>query len=199
MLKRRTGETTALALATLLTLIVVTPTSSYEPRPIEHPDHYAAVILPEPTTSPRLDPYRDFPLPVASLTTQPPVAQPTAKTVAVATPKPKPPAAKAVGKSMKGTATWYCLPGVSVCPKVMPNGGLGAAASHPLQDAIGPNWRGTWVTVTYRPTGLSVRVKLVDSCWCPVTNRIIDLFAEPMELINPAYRSNGGGGVTVRW
>jgi hypothetical protein len=90
--------------------------------------------------------------------------------------------------SIKGTATWYCLPGVSRCPTVR-QGGLYAAISPDL------GWlRGKRVRVCYRAS--CVVVQIVD-CNCRAT-RSVDLFADAFRRLAPL----GSGrlrGVTISW
>ena len=66
-----------------------------------------------------------------------------------------------------------------------------AAACLKLRRAMGPGWRGDRITVT--GNGRTVTVQLVD--WCGSTDKLIDLYWEPMRRL-------GGSGVlpvTVRW
>lgn len=116
-------------------------------------------------------------------------------------PLPQPsvsPVHSASGGVLSGTATWYCLPGISVCPYFM-RGGLGAAAGPALRNAIGPDWRGKIVeTCLSNSPSICVAVKLVDWCACGA-DHVIDLFADAMRVIDPGFRSNGGAQVTISW
>ena len=107
---------------------------------------------------------------------------------------PKPKYAGAIGTAshaIRGTASWYCKAGVSICHHSYPPGSMVAAACLKLRRAMGSNWRGKTVTVV--GNGRSVRVKLVD--WCGSTDKLIDLYWAPMSRL-------GGKGVLpvrVEW
>ncbi len=93
--------------------------------------------------------------------------------------------------SVRGTASWYCKAGVSICHHSYPPGSMVAAACGKLRRAMGPTWRGDRVTVS--SGGHAVSVKLVD--WCGSRTKLIDLYWEPMRRL-------GGSGtlpVVVRW
>lgn len=95
------------------------------------------------------------------------------------------------GRSVRGSASWYCKAGVSICHHSYPPGSMVAAACGKLRRAIGSAWRGKVVTVSSGQR--TVTVKLVD--WCGSTSKLIDLYWEPMRRL-------GGTGVlpvTVRW
>lgn len=90
-----------------------------------------------------------------------------------------------------GTASWYCLKGVSKCPRVK-RSGLYAAAGPALR--VG-DWRGRSVRVCKSGTSRCIKVVLVDWCACP--NRVIDLFGYAFAKLTP--RSMGLVKVTVSW
>lgn len=75
--------------------------------------------------------------------------------------------------SLRGIATWYCLPGRSPCTAGYPATGAYAAAGPALRAALG-DWRGRTVTVS--ADGRSVEVALVDFCRCD-GGGLIDLYA----------------------
>ena len=144
-------------------------------RPVEAP------VRPRTTTRPilvLLDP-RTAP-PVAHPTPSP---SPTARPVP--SPKPRAPrtrptprpasASSSFGSSIRGTATWYCVPGTSKCPHGY-TGGLYAAISPDLA-----RWRGDHVRVCYRAS--CVVVKIVD-CDCQAF-RSIDLFGDAFRHLAP--------------
>lgn len=86
-------------------------------------------------------------------------------------------------RGLSGQATWYrWRPGE-------------AAAGPALRAALGPNWRGTEVTVT--ANGSSVRVRLTDWCACHPTSRLLDLDARAFSALGPLSR--GVLRVTVGW
>ncbi len=84
---------------------------------------------------------------------------------------------------LRGTATWYCLPGRSPCTAGYPATGAYAAAGPALRAALG-DWRGRTVTVT--AGGRSVEVTLVDWCRCPSAD--IDLYAGVFADLAPLDR-----------
>jgi len=94
-------------------------------------------------------------------------------------------------RSVKGGATWYCLPGVSSCTSGYSSSGLYAAAGSELR--IG-NWRGRTVKVC--GNGNCIFVKLIDWCACG-GSRIIDLYHSAFSRL--ASPSSGGLSVTVSW
>lgn len=117
--------------------------------------------------------------------------QPTA-TVAASEPESEPapgptPVPPAPGRIVAGTASWYCLPGVSACTAGYAASGLYAAAGPALR--VGA-WRGRYVMVN------GLRVRLIDWCQCP-SGRIIDLYASVFGQLAPLSR--GTITVTVRW
>lgn len=92
--------------------------------------------------------------------------------------------------AVRGSASWYCKAGVSVCHYKYPPGSMVAAACGKLRAAMG-SWRGKTVSVSSGRR--TVSVKLVD--WCGSRSKLIDLYWEPMRRL-------GGSGVlpvTVRW
>jgi rare lipoprotein A (peptidoglycan hydrolase) len=121
-----------------------------------------------------------------------------AESILKATPKPKPVAASGggggggggSGHSVRGTASWYCKAGVSVCHHAYP-GGLYAAAGPALR--VG-SWRGRTVTVC--GSGSCVNVKLIDWCACG-SGRVIDLYSDAFSRLAPL--SSGTLSVRVSW
>jgi rare lipoprotein A (peptidoglycan hydrolase) len=107
-----------------------------------------------------------------------------AESVLKATPTPKP------SHSVRGTASWYCKAGVSVCHSAYP-GGLYAAAGPALR--VG-DWRGRTVTVC--GSGNCVNVKLIDWCACG-SGRVIDLYSDAFRRLAPL--SSGTVSVRVSW
>ena len=91
---------------------------------------------------------------------------------------------------VRGTATWYCVPGVSRCHHAY-SGGMYAAAGAELR--IG-KWRGRKVTVCQGDQ--CVRVTLIDWCAC-AGDRVIDLYGDAFRRLAPL--SAGRIRVTVRW
>jgi hypothetical protein len=127
---------------------------------------------PDPTAPPKPEPSPD--------PTAPPKPEPSPDP----TPKPTPgptPGPKPGPKPLAGTASWYCLPGVSDCTIGFRSRGMFAAASRALQRRIGPHWRGSLVRVT-TAKGASVTVRLIDTCGCP-DGRIIDLYSAAFRKI----------------
>lgn len=157
--------------------------------------------------------FADVPTVMAPITTWQPVTAPSARPTPTAVPMPTPnptaspratvaptPRPKAT-RSISGTATWYCNADrtravLSRCMKVHPDRAgvddLYAAAGPALRRAIGPNWRGTVVTVCMTRC---VRVTLRDWCLCH-GDHIIDLYRDALEAIST---SRWGGQATVRW
>ena len=116
-----------------------------------------------------------------------------AESLLKATPKPKPAPASGGdggGHSVRGTASWYCKTGVSVCHHAYP-GGLYAAAGPALR--VG-SWRGRTVTVC--GSGNCVNVKLIDWCACG-SGRVIDLYSDAFSRLAPT--SAGTLSVRVSW
>ena len=89
--------------------------------------------------------------------------------------------ASAHSQHIDGLATWYRYhPGQ-------------AAAGRALRQALGPHWRGKWVSVT--ANGHTIRVRLTDSMGR--TSRLIDL--DPHDFAHLAPLSQGVLRVTVSW
>lgn len=187
-MSRRTGAIAALITAVVLVVgcgsAAARPQSAYAPYsgPLE------PVAVPESTPAPSEAPgpsygpepsYRALPVPT-------PVRRAVGKRAArPASPPPRQPIR--VAHRLAGLASWYCRPGVSVCPVGVPPSGMYAAACAPLRAAMGPSWRGRTVWVD----GLAV--VLVD--YCASTAKTIDLFWSAMRRL-------GGTGVLrveVRW
>lgn len=93
-------------------------------------------------------------------------------------------------RSVRGTASWYCLPGRSSCSGSR-TGGLYAAAGSELRHG---RWRGRVVVVCAGRRCLNV--KLIDYCACR-GSRIIDLYADAFRRLAPLDR--GVLKVTVKW
>ena len=92
--------------------------------------------------------------------------------------------------TVRGTATWYCLPGVSPCTAGYPEDGKYAAAGPALRAALS-DWRGRTITVS--AGGRSVKdVVLVDWCRCD-GGGLIDLYAGVFAALAPLDR----GRITV--
>ncbi len=121
-----------------------------------------------------------------------PVPTPRLIVVTVATPRPRaldPSGAHAV----TGKASYYCSPARPICHYRYPVGSMVAAACGKLRRAIGSDWRGRRVTVTYRSR--SVSVVLVD--FCASTDKTIDLYAAPFDRLGDL--SQGVLPVVVSW
>lgn len=90
----------------------------------------------------------------------------------------------------RGTASWYCRPGISECHYAY-SGGLYAAAGSELR--VG-DWRGR--TVLACSGGRCVSVKLIDWCECP-GSRVIDLYSDAYRRLAPL--SSGTVRIAVYW
>ena len=112
------------------------------------------------------------------------------RTIQKAPKNERPAPAVGSGHRVRGTATWFCKTGVSVCTSGYP-GGLYAAAGSELR--IG-NWRGRYVRVC--TSSRCVTVKLIDWCACGGA-RIIDLYSDAFQRLGSL--SQGGLQVTVTW
>lgn len=88
--------------------------------------------------------------------------------------------------TLRGIASWYCLPGRSPCTVGFPADGAYAAAGPALR--VGA-WRGRVVRVN------GIDVRLIDWCACP--ERIIDLYAGVFAQLAPL--SAGLVTVEVEW
>ena len=86
----------------------------------------------------------------------------------VSRPAPKPLPVVRTTNAIRGVATWYCEPGVSICTNGFPAPGAYGAAGPALRAALG-NWRGRTVYVN------GVAVTLIDWCGCP-GNHVIDVY-----------------------
>lgn len=126
--------------------------------------------------------------PVPAITPRPasapprPVLEPQAK---VETPRPP-----ATGRSVTGTATWYCLAGVSPCHFAR-SGGMYAAAGGEIRKG---DWRGRKVRVCAGDD--CITVTLIDWCACG-GNRIIDLYSDAFRKLAPL--GSGVIDVKVKW
>ena len=155
------------------------------------PDHFEAVSVPPASPTPTAEPpWRKFPTPERTPATRPPQRQPKPAT------EPLLESSSSSGQAgsthvAKGTATWYCLPGRSVCPRGY-SGGMYAAAGPALR--VG-KWRGRVVTVC--ASGRCVTVTLVDWCACG-DGRVIDLFGDAFRRLAPLSRGTIRG-VVVKW
>lgn len=108
-----------------------------------------------------------------------------------ARPTPRPPRTVVpVGPRISGVATWFCAPPVSGCTVGYPASGMFAAAGPALR--VG-DWRGRYVTVTYR--GQHIVVQLVDFCAC--RGHLIDLYSAAFSRL--AAPSVGVLEVVVSW
>lgn len=96
------------------------------------------------------------------------------------------------GKSVAGTATWYCGGG-SPCTRGTRPGDMVAAAGSEIR--VG-HWRGRVVSVCIRHSDICVRVRLVDVCACAGA-RVIDLSAAAFARLSPLSR--GIVAVRVSW
>jgi hypothetical protein len=94
------------------------------------------------------------------------------------------------GSSVRGSASWYCKPGVSAC-HYQYSGGMYAAAGPALR--VG-NWRGRTVNVC--SGSRCVRVTLIDWCQCYGT-RVIDLYSDAFSRLGSL--SSGTISVRVTW
>lgn len=196
---------TTLSVATAATARPPAPPSTLDPAeflPVELADSVAA--NPEPLPS------IDYGAPasptrIGDFQDQRPVVEPRGDTdqpvrpesVLKPTPKPRPVAGTSGGggggggsHSVRGTASWYCKPGVSACHHAY-SGGLYAAAGPALR--VG-NWRGRTVTVC--GSGSCVNVKLIDWCACG-SGRVIDLYSDAFSRLAPL--SSGTLSVRVSW
>jgi hypothetical protein len=91
------------------------------------------------------------------------------------------------------SATWYCAIGRSRCTRGYGPSCACAAAGSTLRRALGPGWRGRWVTVRYQVTsriGRTIRVKLVDAN----AGSSLDLYASQFARLAPI----GRGRIVVR-
>lgn len=82
------------------------------------------------------------------------------------------------GAPLTGTATWYDAPSRT-----------DAAAGPALRDLLGPDWRGSWVTVT--SGSRSANVRLTDACACGDRNgqpTLLDLDDEAFAELAPLSR-----------
>lgn len=110
--------------------------------------------------------------------------------VPVAVPTPTVALRRSTG--VRGTATWYCQPGVSRCTKGWAAGCYCAAAGPELRAALG-DWRGRMVMVTNGAGDRGVWVKLIDSCACG-GDHVIDLYAVAFAALG-----SNGENVEVSW
>ena len=114
----------------------------------------------------------------------------------MAKPQPKPPTTPKssgvkTGRSISGTASWYCRAGQSPCTNGYSDvaGVQAYAAAGPrLRAAIGSSWRGKIVTVN------GMQVKLIDWCKCyqgQSNEKLLDLYYDVYSRV--------GSKVTVSW
>ena len=85
--------------------------------------------------------------------------------------------------SLRGVASWYCLPGRSPCTAGWSSSGAYAAAGPALRALLGPGWSGRRVRVEGQRGG-SLSVVLIDWCACP-GGRIVDLYAAAFRVLAP--------------
>ena len=144
-----------------------------EPPPVSSMKPVHSYVADHPDMTPRR----------ADMTPQP---SDTPKSVSSMKPRPvvKVVARPSISHYLAGKASWYCKAGVSVCHHAYRPGSMVAAACGKLRRAMGPRWRGRYVTVT--SGGRQVTVRLVD--WCGSEDKTIDLYWEPMRRL-------GGTGV----
>jgi len=133
------------------------PTPALARRPTEPTDAPPAA----PSTSPVPPRVRQAPGPA-----HPPLPRQVA-------PRPRPALG---GGPVRGVATWYCEPGVSVCTAGYDWRGAYGAAGPALRAALGPRWRGRTVYVN------GVAVRLVDWCACG-GGHVIDVYHATWLLI----------------
>lgn len=171
------------AVAALAVVALVGPTEAGELAPMPPIDDDAFTPIDDAVVTPVPAPPQAIvePIPVVIPPPAPVVVQPKPKAVVIATPKP-------TTRSIGGWASWYCSKEIPVCHYAYPPGSMVAAACGKLRAAIGPKWRGKYVTVATRTR--HVRVRLVD--WCGSTTKTIDLYREPMR------RLGGTGTLRVR-
>ncbi len=184
--------TTALTIGTIIwatTIVAVPQTTARAPRENRRP-------VPEefvPVAAPSFDVIYEPALPVHRRRPQVRVPQPQALSEQIQS-VPRASAKSSIGspsQAVRGTASWYCKAGVSICHHSYPPGSMVAAACLKLRKAMGSDWRGQKVVVKSGST--SVTVRLVD--WCGSTSKLIDLYWEPMRRL-------GGSGtlpVVVSW
>lgn len=166
--------------AGILSLIFVSQSYSiepYVPKPIPAGSFHPVII-------------RD-PLPEQSLTARPVPKIPKPDVIVKVKPTPKPvinqPKNTTTGNSLRGTASWYCLSGVSRCTVGYP-GGYYAAIRRDLLEL-----RGDTVLVC---ASRCVRVKIID-CNCGPDANLIDLYWDAFNAIgNPSL---GRMKVTISW
>lgn len=133
-----------------------------------------------------------WPLTTRAPRSQPRIAQPTPLVVPRGTAAPAP---EVAGRSISGTASWYCRAGRSVCTTGYPDGpgfDAFAAAGPALRRALGPDWRGRIVYVD------GIRVKIVDWCQCSkglAREKLLDLYYDVMHRLG----SEGVTHVVVTW
>ena len=117
---------------------------------------------------------------------------PIAIQVPKSTTEPKPKSEPAIinfnSHSISGLASWYCLPGRSICTHGYPASGAYAAAGPRLRAAIGPNWRGRVVRVN------GVAVRLIDWCQCYRGER----YEKLLDLYHSVFIRTGSK-VTITW
>ncbi len=101
-----------------------------------------------------------------------------------------PPHPKLTGHRVSGSASWYCLTGVSACHHSYP-GGMYAAAGSELR--VGA-WRGRQVRVCAGTDCIWVR--LIDWCACG-GGHVIDLYSDAFKRLGPL--NAGTLRVTVSW
>ena len=120
----------------------------------------------------------------------PMVEQPEAQALVV---RPKSVSQPVIDGRILGKASWYCLPGRSVCTKGYPASGLYAAAGPRLRAALcGSQASNCWRGKTVRVNGIPV--KLIDWCQC--------YWKQPHEKLLDLYHGvfeKTGGDVVVVW
>jgi hypothetical protein len=217
--RRAVGPTGALAVLLGLALVAVfgasfavgrapRPIAAYDPTaltPIRHAGSPSALAaIPAGTPAPVVvEPMADFPADDRSFAPRPdPSLSQAIGVIIKPTPTPRPTPRPQIGSTggggspsntgnaVTGTASWYCLSGVSAC-HYQYSGGMYAAAGPALR--VGA-WRGRTVRVC--SGGRCVNVKLIDWCQC-YGSRVIDLYSDAFRQLGSL--SSGTIRVTVSW
>jgi len=168
--------------AGLLSLLLVSQVASVGPSTIQPiaSELFSPVVIPSivdafPTYAPAPRPVPNVPKPTPKIKEKP---QPT-KTPVI------------LNHTLYGVASWYCLPGVSVCTYTHPSGGYYAAIRRDLLEL-----RGKRVLVCVQGTDRCVRVTLID-CNCGVNANLIDLYYDAFNAISDP--SLGRIKVVLKW
>jgi hypothetical protein len=156
---------TAKALALTVAAVVVVGCS-----PVTAAPQYSYAPL-ETTWTPVIEIVDPIPTPPVPVAPEPAVrVVPDPKPIAVTPPKPKPVIrVRRTSGGIHGVATWYCLPGVSICTHGYPAGGAYGAAGPELRRAFHGHYKGKVVYVN------GVKVTIVDFCACG-GDHVIDVY-----------------------